>query len=145
MRTRSMTMHLPKQSTKFQDEVFYPGANNKYTAGRKIDPVDFGYNPYNRQNLSFQPRGVAKLPDKSDFIEDSNLKYVDYETSSSDSDEDSPDDEYTDDSSDLSSDEEYIDEETSDDESSDDEYTNEESSDETINRSDTEYWSADDF
>lgn len=72
----------PKPIRRYQDETFVPGSNNGYTAGRPIDPVDFGFDPEHRGHPGFQPKGVARLPTRRELEEDELLAGVDYETES---------------------------------------------------------------
>jgi hypothetical protein len=51
-----------------------PGSNNRHTGKRQTDPVDFSFDPDNRGNPGFQPKGVATLPTASDYQEDYRLK-----------------------------------------------------------------------
>ena len=130
-----------------------PGSNNRHTGKRQTDPVDFSFDPDNRGNPGFQPKGVATLPTARDYQEDYRLKqeeesepedsdYVEESTEESDSEseysgeesgaEESDEEEESEGESD---DEEYSggesdNEEYSGGESDDEEYSGEESEDE---------------
>ena len=125
----------PKPIRRYQDEKFVPGSNNGYTAGRPIDPVDFGFDPECRGHPGFQPKGVARLPTSRELEEDELLAGVDYET---ESEAESTDDEWEPTSRELEEDElvgvdyeteseaEFTDDESTDDEPTDDEPTDDE-------------------
>ena len=136
--TRSQTNSLPAPAPRFEEQEWVPGSNNQHTGNGLIDPADFGFDPDNRGNPGFQPRGVATLPTARDYQEDYRLKqeeesepedsdYVEEECESEYSGEESDEAESEAEDEEEESESEYSGEE-SDEEESDEEESDEEES-----------------
>lgn len=129
--TRSQTNSLPAPAPRFEEQEFVPGSNNRHTGKRQTDPVDFSFDPDNRGNPGFQPKGVATLPTARDYQEDYRLKQEE-ESEPEDSD-------YVEESTEESdSESEYSGEESGAEESDEEEYSGEESDDEEYSGEESE-------